>query len=95
MSVSTVKETMLYCPKCQQTYEEGTQRFCTNEGGRLLSAPSATTGVNKAGGVFTNLLGRTAPTDDPDLRECVVVRSARGCENTYDMAQPVIWSART
>ncbi len=68
MSVSTVKETMLYCPKCQQTYEEGTQRFCTNEGGRLLSAPSATTGVNKAGGVFTNLLGRTAPTDERDKK---------------------------
>ena len=30
---------MLYCPKCRRTYEDGTQRFCDNDGGRLLPAP--------------------------------------------------------
>ena len=68
MSVLAVKETMLYCPKCQQTYEEGTQRFCTNEGNRLLPAPSAVKTVNKSGGVFTNLLGKISSTDDIDKK---------------------------
>lgn len=68
MPVSTTTETMLYCPKCQQTYEDGTQRFCTNEGGRLLPAPSAAKSGNQSGGIFTNLLGRVASTEDLDKK---------------------------
>ncbi|MDQ3179301.1 MAG: hypothetical protein M3Q33_02155 [Acidobacteriota bacterium] len=68
MSVLAIRETMLYCPKCQQTYKEGTQRFCTNEGGRLLPAPSSGKSANQSGGVFTNLLGKVSPIDEIDKK---------------------------
>ncbi len=57
---------MFYCPKCQQTYNEGTQRFCSNDGVRLLPAPSSGKSVNQTKGVFTNLLGRTAIINNKD-----------------------------
>ncbi len=49
---------MLYCPKCQQTYEDGVQRFCLNDGGRLLPAPSSGKSVNQSGGVFSNVINQ-------------------------------------
>ncbi len=51
---------MLYCPKCQQTYEDGVQRFCLSDGSRLVSAESSD------GEVFTNVLNRpdNAATDE-------------------------------
>jgi serine/threonine protein kinase len=51
---------MLYCPKCQHTYETGSQRFCSNDGTRLLIA-SAGKSANQPGGVFSSLLGRKLP----------------------------------
>jgi hypothetical protein len=59
MNYSAVTETMLYCPKCQQTYETGSQRFCNNDGTRLLIASSGKS--VQPGGVFSSLLGRGAP----------------------------------
>lgn len=60
MIAITGNTTMLYCPKCRRTYEDGTQRFCDNDGGRLLPAPSGhTSDTLEKGGVFTNLLGKT------------------------------------
>ena len=47
---------MLYCPQCNQNYEEGVQRFCTNDGVRLLSAVGA---GGQPKGIFTNVLNRT------------------------------------
>lgn len=47
---------MLYCPKCRQTYEDGSQRFCTNEGSRLLPALSSAQNLNGNKGVFTSIL---------------------------------------
>ena len=59
MTVTTENTTtMLYCPKCRRTYEEGTQRFCDNDGGRLLPAPSSQKADSQTNGVFTNLLGK-------------------------------------
>lgn len=56
---------MFYCPKCRRTYEDGSQRFCSSDGGRLLPALSAT--MNSAEGkkgVFSTLLGKsTKPTE--------------------------------
>lgn len=51
---------MFYCPKCRRTYEDGSQRFCSNDGGRLLPALSAT-GKTAEGkkGVFSTLLAKT------------------------------------
>lgn len=56
MTVLTVETTMLYCPKCQQTYEDGVQRFCLKDGGRLLRAASSGKSVNPTGGVFTKVI---------------------------------------
>ena len=58
--------TMLYCPKCRRTYEDGTQRFCDNDGGRLLPAPPPHEPETKQGGVFTNLLGKSQRADEKD-----------------------------
>lgn len=56
---------MLYCPKCQHTYETGSQRFCNNDGTRLLIA-SAGKSANQPGGVFSSLLGRNTPNIERD-----------------------------
>ncbi|MEZ5425792.1 MAG: hypothetical protein R2747_05980 [Pyrinomonadaceae bacterium] len=50
---------MLFCPKCQATYEDGTQRFCTNEGTRLLPFSSSDNPQNQSAGVFTSILGKS------------------------------------
>jgi serine/threonine protein kinase len=60
MTLSAVKITMLYCPKCQHTYETGSQRFCSNDGVRLLLASAKSV---KPTGVFSALLGKTAARD--------------------------------
>jgi serine/threonine protein kinase len=60
--------TMLYCPKCRRTYEDGTQRFCENDGGRLLPAPTEQKSDSGSGGVFTSLLGKTHPPDEADKK---------------------------
>lgn len=54
---------MLYCPKCQQTYEEAAQRFCLKDGARLLPAPSSGKSANQTGGVFSKILNRNSQTD--------------------------------
>lgn len=60
MKIPAVREKMLYCPKCNQKYRDGSQRFCTNEGERLLPETSIRrkTGIRDKA-VFTNLLGKT------------------------------------
>lgn len=60
---------MFYCPKCRRTYEDGSQRFCSNDGGRLLPALPATSksGEGKKG-VFSTLLGKT-PQKRPETDE--------------------------
>ncbi len=66
MSVSTIDKNMLYCPKCKTKYEDGSQRFCNNDGGRLLPYTVTERKSKKDAGVFTNLLGRTAPSNERD-----------------------------
>lgn len=61
MNTLAEKQNMLYCPKCKREYEDGSQRFCNNDGGRLL--PSESKGKKRSGEpkrVFTSLLGRVA-----------------------------------
>lgn len=58
---------MFYCPKCRRTYEDGSQRFCSSDGGRLLPALSAT--MNSAEGkkgVFSTLLGKAPKSTERD-----------------------------
>ncbi len=51
---------MFYCPKCRRTYEDGSQRFCSNDGGRLLPALSASAGdAEGKKGVFSTLLAKS------------------------------------
>lgn len=58
---------MLYCPKCRSKYEDGTQRFCSNDGGRLLPVTPKDE-QNKAGGVFTSILRKMPHKEAGDLR---------------------------
>lgn len=50
---------MLYCPKCNATYKDGSQRFCLNDGGRLLPAPSSIKAAATSQGVFASILRST------------------------------------
>jgi serine/threonine protein kinase len=65
MAVATVKREMLYCPKCNATYQDGTQRFCSTDGSRLVSATVAKSPTNSQG-VFTSLLSRAASNNQND-----------------------------
>lgn len=42
----------MYCPKCKQTFEEGSRRFCPTDGARLVSDSS----TRPTGGIFANLI---------------------------------------
>jgi serine/threonine protein kinase len=42
----------MYCPKCKQTFEEGSRRFCPSDGARLVSERA----VGSGGGVFAKLI---------------------------------------
>lgn len=59
MAVLTFPKSMLYCPKCSNTYEEGTQRFCSTDGIRLLSSTGKSPNQTKS--VFTNALKKSNP----------------------------------
>jgi serine/threonine protein kinase len=51
---------MLYCPKCKRSYPELSQRFCSNDGGRLVPMPdSSKSNQASADGIFTNLLEKS------------------------------------
>ncbi len=52
---------MLYCPKCQANYEDGTQRFCTNEGARLLPYATSEKSGQLSKGVFSSILSKSSP----------------------------------
>lgn len=77
MASLVIEEKMLYCPKCQQTYEEGSQRFCNNDGGRLLPASGAERSAGKTGGVFTSLLSRNLPNQERDEKLSSIPRFVR------------------
>jgi eukaryotic-like serine/threonine-protein kinase len=68
---------MLYCPKCQQTYEEGSQRFCSNDGGRLMPVSNTERASGKTEGVFTNLLSRNLPNPERDEKLASIPRFVR------------------
>ena len=44
----------MYCPKCKDTFEEGSRRFCPTDGSRLI--PEAGVPGRPAGGIFSNLI---------------------------------------
>lgn len=52
----------MYCPKCKQTFEEGSRRFCPTDGSRLVSERSG----GKEGGIFANLIPKMEGISDLD-----------------------------
>lgn len=77
MASLVVEGKMLYCPKCQETYEDGSQRFCNNDGGRLHPVSNADRPAGQPGGVFTNLLSRNAPDQERDEKLASIPRFVR------------------
>lgn len=88
MSVAVVRKKMLYCPKCQKTYDDGSQRFCINDGGRLLPAQNTSKAENKQTGVFTNLLGRIEPRSEHDEKLASIPRFVRSEQTPLPSFQP-------
>ncbi|MCU0240688.1 MAG: serine/threonine protein kinase, partial [Pyrinomonadaceae bacterium] len=78
---------MLYCPKCRRTYQEGTVRFCTNDGGRLLPAVNSSPSTGKTAGVFSSLLGRTDKKHDMDEK--------LGEKPKFNRSEPPVFQSRT
>jgi serine/threonine protein kinase len=67
MGVFIGEATMFYCPKCRRTYEDGSQRFCSGDGGRLLPAlPTTMNSAEGKRGVFSTLLGKAAKPPETD-----------------------------
>src|SRR4051794_8599473 len=66
----------MYCPKCKQTFEEGSRRFCPSDGARLATQVSL--GARRAGsGIFGNLMSRFELDNDEtfsDLPKFVVTK---------------------
>ena len=77
---------MSYCPKCQQNYDDGAQRFCSNDGARLLSAPSSGKFANQSDGVFTHLLGKID--SGIESREKISPTPEFANAGTFDSIQP-------
>ena len=63
MQTLTTLNTMLYCPKCQQTYEDGTQRFCVNDGVRLHPQKNPQTS-NQPAGVFSGIINKNGVVEE-------------------------------
>ncbi|MGC2235739.1 MAG: serine/threonine-protein kinase [Pyrinomonadaceae bacterium] len=85
MALLAVKITMLYCPKCQHTYETGSQRFCSNDGVRLLLAPSPGRAGAQTGGVFSSLLGRTESNTESNANAAAMPKFVQ-----FEQSQPSI-----
>jgi serine/threonine protein kinase len=57
-------KTMLYCPRCNREYNEGVQRFCIHDGGRLI--PKGGAPKPASGGVFSSLVSKASTPDESD-----------------------------
>ncbi|CAN5213599.1 hypothetical protein BH20ACI2_BH20ACI2_03910 [soil metagenome] len=57
----------MYCPKCNQSFEEGSRRFCPTDGARLIL--EANTAANRSqGGIFANLIPKMDGINDLGAR---------------------------
>lgn len=66
MAILTVEKKMLYCQKCQHEYEENGQRFCVNDGNRLVPVGSSQKNSASPGGVFSTILSDVISFDRKD-----------------------------
>ena len=53
----------MYCPKCNQNFEERSRRFCPTDGARLIENETASSTPPK-GGIFANLIPKMGGIDD-------------------------------
>jgi len=75
----------MYCPKCEETFEEGSRRFCPTDGSRLVPDLTDPDREQWEGGIFSKILSKNNSAADlnevlPDvplmvteLSECVTV----------------------
>lgn len=56
----------MYCPKCKQSFEEGSRRFCPTDGARLMSDTPFAAGRRPGAGIFSNLISKTETSRDLD-----------------------------
>lgn len=49
----------MYCPKCKENFEEGSRRFCPNDGARLVFDAASAAAHPSTGGIFSNLIPKT------------------------------------
>lgn len=49
----------MYCPKCKESFEEGSRRFCPTDGARLISDTPFAAGRRAGSGIFSNLISKT------------------------------------
>ena len=54
----------MYCPKCKETFEEGSRRFCPTDGSRLVPDLSDPNGEQWEGGIFSRILSKNRPAGD-------------------------------
>lgn len=67
----------MYCPKCKETFEEGSRRFCPTDGSRLVSETARTSG----GGIFSNILSKNQPS---------AIRDESGQAPSYVFPEPEV-----
>lgn len=70
----------MFCPKCKQTFEEGSRRFCPTDGARLVSDAVPP----REGGVFANLIPQIEAISD--LNRSVEAQTAEPDMQTNDKA---------
>ncbi len=56
----------MYCPKCNDTFEEGSRRFCPTDGSRLISDEVEAQSGRGGAGIFSNLLPKINHDTDRD-----------------------------
>src|SRR5438552_1348497 len=56
----------MFCPKCKQSFEEGSRRFCPSDGTRLVFEPTESTESQADRGIFSHLLPKSEVFRDHD-----------------------------
>lgn len=56
----------MYCPKCKDSFEEGSRRFCPTDGARLISDTPFAAGRRAGSGIFSNLISKTEVSREMD-----------------------------
>jgi serine/threonine protein kinase len=80
----------MHCPKCKDSFEEGSRRFCPNDGSRLVSGGPEVDAdpAPRPGGIFANLIPKIDALGERD--ETLAPRNDRALERSrgpFDDAQ--------